>query len=820
VTEELSNHNSKIKYNCPQTFLVAIFLLSSASLSYEINFTRLFSVTQFYHFAFLIVSLAMLGFGTSGAVLALLPKTFRKDIGFLLTIISFLTAISFLSAYLLTNYLPFDSFSIALGWKPIGVLLIQMISLTIPFFFSGLAVVLLISRFSKQANLIYAINLAGSAFGCLFTLLLSRAFGAVGLVVLCTLFAITACLLLFIRKNKFHINPPKFVHVIKIVIPLFILFSLIDLFLRIYSGSSLEFMKLNVSPYKGISYALQYPDAEIIFQEWNAFSRVDLIRSGGIRSLPGYSYLSKTLPPEQDGLFIDGDDLSVVIRGNEFRNVSTYMPTTVAYILRPAADVLILEPRGGLEIVIAHSEGAKTIVTAEPNSLIVEAAHNIYTQDYLVNHLESGRSHLRRSHDQYDVIVISLNSSFRPVRSGAYSLGEDYRYTVESIEEAILRLENNGVLILTRWLQTPPSEFLRTFGIAIEAIEKMGGNAAQKIAAFRSYNTGTLIINRSNFTPSEINLINDFTSQRAFDLVYYPGIKEENVNKYNILPEPYYYQAFTSLIFSDSRDEWYREYPYDVKPPTDDQPFFNQYFKWSQLPLIIAEFGRVWEPFGGAGFVILLLLLILTIILSLSFVFIPTIISVKAQYFEKSHTGKLMYFAAIGLAFMFVEIPMIQHFILFLDNPSYSLTTVLFTLLLFSGIGSRFSKLISINTVFICILVIGTLNLLFLRQAVYFGLGFPLILRILLSVLLLAPIGFFMGMPFPKGIEIIVNMRSELVPWAWGINGTFSVVAGVGAALIAISYGFRAVFIVGSILYMVAWILIRVPAPDFQDHRQ
>jgi hypothetical protein len=819
VIEESTTHLN-IKLQCPRIFLIALFLLSSSSLCYEINITRLFSVTQFYHFAFLIVSLALLGYGTSGAFLAVFPSISKKNLGSLLTLTSFFTAISFLSAYLLTNYLPFDSFSITLGWKPIAVLLLHMVVLTVPFFFSGLSVILLIDNFAKQVNLIYGINLAGSAFGCVIALLLPTIFGAEGLVLICTLFSLIACCLLIISQFKPNSTSTRVIPAIGIITLVMFVICLTDLYLRTYKGTNLDFMNLKISPYKGISYAMLYPGAEIIYQEWNAYSRVDLVRSDGIRSFPGYSYMSNTIPPKQDGLFIDGDDLSPVIKSNEIFTTSSYMPSSIAYILRPAAEVLILEPRGGLEIAIARSEGVQAIVSSEPNSLIVEAAHNIYEQENLVNYLEAGRSYLKRSSDVYDVIVISLNSAFHPVRSGAYSLSEDYRYTIEAFEEALLHLEKEGLLVVTRWLQTPPTEFLKTFGIAIEAIDNIDGSPAHQIAAIRSYNTGTLIIKRGDLTLTEIIAIKDFSSGRAFDLVYYPGIQPGEVNRYNVLPEPYYYQTFTSLLSAHSREAWYRAYPYNVTPPSDDKPFFNQFFKWSQLPSIIAEFGRVWEPFGGAGFVILLLLLFLTMLLSFGFILTPTIISIKFKTFEKRNLGILGYFASIGLAFMFVEIPMIQHFILFLDNPAYSLTTVLFTLLLFSGLGSRASKEISINTAFCCLLLLSLLNIWLLKQVMYYCLGLPLIQRTLITVILLAPTGVFMGMPFPKGIGLLTKSKVNLVPWAWGVNGAFSVVAGVAAALIAISHGFRIVFVIGTALYLVAWVFIRVPGPHYQHRLQ
>jgi hypothetical protein len=642
--------------------------------------------------------------------------------------------------------------------------------------------------------------------------------GAVGLVVLCTFLTLISYFLLAYKQSKANIRSPGYYLVFGLIAFPLLIFSFTEMYLRLSGKDSLDIMRLKVSPYKGISYALQYPGAEIVYQNWNAYSRVDLLRSKGIRSIPGFSYISRELPPDQDGLFIDGSEPSPVFRTEVPDTIISYLPSSIAYELRPNAKTLILEPHGGMEIIIANGKRAREIHSAEPNPLIVDAAQSIYSREYHTNYLESGRSYLKRSQDLYDVVVISLNSSFHPVRSGAYGLGEEYRYTVEAFEDAIYRLDKGGLLVLTRWLQTPPSEWLRTFGIAVDAVERVGGDPAQQIAAFRSYNTGTLLIKNGTFKLADISMIKEFADSRAYDIVYFPGVQEDDVNKNNILQEPVYYQTFTSLLNTESRVEWYQEYPYQVDPPSDDRPFFNQYFKWSQLPQIVAEFGKIWQPFGGAGFIILLIILTLTILLSISLILIPSLIAMKSQWFSSRDFGMLLFFAAIGLAFLFVEIPMIQHFIVFLDNPSYSLTTVLFALLFFSGVGSRFARYLSINASFLGLLIIMLLNIVFLRYFVDIGLGLPLTFRVLMTILMLAPTGFFMGMPFPNSIRLLQDNRGYLIPWAWSINGTFSVVASVAAALLAISYGFRIVLIVGTMIYLFAWLLIRGQDIQIQSH--
>ena len=251
-------------------------------------------------------------------------------------------------------------------------------------------------------------------------------------------------------------------------------------------------MEIRISPYKGIPYALQYPGAEIVNTSWNAFSRVDLIRSKGIRSLPGLSYRYTGMLPEQNGLLIDADDLNPIVlpqSGNEFVD---FMPGALVYKLRPEADAFILEGRGGLDILIGLTQGARHITAVEPNPLIVENAQQIYEQPKVKVFQETGRSYTRRTGQSYDVVVLSLINGYHPVSSGAYSLAEDYRYTVESFRDALAVLKPDGMMLVQRWLQVPPSEWLRSFALAVTALDESGLGFPEEhrgIPELQSWNT-------------------------------------------------------------------------------------------------------------------------------------------------------------------------------------------------------------------------------------------------------------------------------------------------------------------------------------------
>ena len=631
-----------------------LFLISAATLTFEITLTRLFSVAQFYHFAFMIVSIALLGFGASGTALTIFPKLGRNDPRRALGLLGLGTGLSILGAYLLTNQLPFDSFSIAWDPRQVGILVLHYLALATPFFFSGMAVGLLLDVFPESAGGTYAVNLIGSALGCVFAMLTPSLLGAEGTVTLSSGLALLGALISLRNGGKKG-------RTLEASAILLLIFVCLDLGLRTAGRPGLPVMNLHLSPYKGYSYAMQYPQAELIYRRWNAFSRVDVVRSGGIHSIPGLSYRYLEPLPGQDGLIVDGDDLSALLPEGADMSFSSYLPLALPFELQPGANTLILEPRGGLDVLSALALGARQVTAVESNPLIVEAAEHVYNHPHVEVVLEADRTYLRREREQtFDVIILSQTNSYHPVRSGAYSLGEDYRYTVEAFQDALARLAPDGLLSVTRWLQDPPSEGLRTFALGVTALERSAGNPETQIVAFRGYNTLTILVKNGAYTLDELETIRAFSAKRAFDLVYTPDLHPEETNRYNILSESIYYQAFSDLLNAEPRQAFYDSYSFDVRPPTDDHPFFGHYFKWSQTEQIIAELGHTWQPFGGAGYFVILALLALAILMAGLIILLPLALRRPVRENGARHhipiIRPLLYFGSIGLAFLLVEI--------------------------------------------------------------------------------------------------------------------------------------------------------------------
>ncbi len=801
---------------------LGIFLLSMAGLCLEITLTRIFSLAQWYHFAFMAVSIALLGFGASGSFLSLFPDLIKRNLNRRLATLSALLALGILASYLNVNYIPFDSYRIAWDREQILYLAIYYLFLALPFFFSGLAVGALLSAQPEQAGKIYSFNLAGSAVGCVVAVVALPMLGGAGTVMLSALLGALAAIA-FSRSPISNLQS--------------LISSLLALALLFITIRPPFFLEVRLSPYKGLSQALLYPEAEVIFSRWNAFSRVDVIESQGVKSAPGLSLAYPDPLPLQKGLFTDGDNLSPVTRPEKLGFID-YLPVSLPYCLRPKARALIIEPKGGLDVLVALHQGASSVTAVESNPLVIEVAKDAFQDPYRDQRVtvvvENGRSYVRHVGERFDVVQVSLADTYRPVTSGAYSLSENYLYTVEAFVDYLAHLSEGGLLVVSRWLQTPPSESLRAGALAVTALEKAGLPQPElRIVAIRSWSTLLLLVKNGEFTAGEIEAVKSFCRQRQFDLVYYPGIQEAEANRYNAYQEPLYYRAFQDLLFGD-RARFYADYSYDVSPTSDDRPFFFHFFKWSQTPEILQTFGKIWQPFGGSGYFVLVALLILALLASAVLILLPLLfrrrgttpllppdrqirrpgldvrepqsndLAIQAEPGKQLRWRVFAYFAMLGLGYLFVEIPLMQHFILFLGHPIYAFAAVLFAILLFSGLGSMVSPRLPLPRILLALIggiILYPLVLPFVFQLL---LGQSLGIRLLISVLSLAPLGFLMGVPFPKGIEIVGRLAPDLIPWAWGINGCTSVLASILSAMLAISFGFSRVLVGASVAYLAS----------------
>ena len=783
---------------------VGLALLSAAALAFEVTLTRLFSVTQWYHFAFLAVSVALLGYGASGTVLSLVPRWVEGPTARRASAFATLFALSVLVAYLGLNYLPFDSYRIAWEQSQLLYLLLYYLALTAPFLFCGLVTGLLLTARAGHASRLYAANLLGSALGGLLPLVLLPRLGE-GVVLAIAALGLLAAQIFF--REGIPTGSSAALRLRALAVRSALLGSAgLLLVMAVFLPAP---FRLRLSPYKGLSQVLHFPDAELTWQRWNAYSRVDRVESSSIRSAPGLSLAYPGRLPQQDGLFVDGDDLSPVASAEANQDYLDYLPVALPYRLRVGGRALILGPKGGQSVEVALSQGADLVVAVESNRLLVEAAGSVYRDQRVTVVNEEGRHYARSSDEAFDLVHLALGDGYRPVTSGAYSLGERYDLTVDAFEDYWGRLRPGGLLAIERWMQLPPSELLRAGAIAVEALRRVGvGEPEAQLAVVRDWQVGLILVKNGAYTEEELAIIREFSRARSLDLVALPGLAEAEANRYNLLDEPVYYQAFRRLL--DAPQELYAGQSYDVSPPTDDRPFFFHFFKWSQTRAVLQQLGKVWLPWGGSGYFVLVALLAVAIFTSAVLIALPLAFSRQREGVRKGFRGRtLAYFGLLGLGFLFVEIPLMQRFILFLGQPVYAFAGVAASILFFSGLGSLAAPRLSPTRTLPLLVVVIPLYPLGLAYIFDAFMGAPLGLRMLATILCLAPLGFFMGTPFPGGLAWLREHAPGMIPWAWAVNGCLSVIASVLAAMIALSAGFSWVLAAGALAYAGAWFASR-----------
>ncbi len=774
---------------------VGIVLISAGSLTFEVGLTRLFAIQQFHHFAFVVVSLAVLGFAASGLILSLR----RRPVSFPLLAVAFALATAF--SYLTMNFLPFDSYSIAWDFRQVWILLLYFSVAGAPFLLSGWAVGACMATAGAEAHRPYAANLAGSALGVPLALIATACFGEESTIILAILLGLLAGIAFSLdKKTRFVLAAIALVVLVGFYTP--------------------QFLALQLSPYKPLSIARLAPDAQISLSKSSASARVNVVESSSIHVLPGLSLNAPILPPRQAGLFIDGDGPipinALSPESAQAVDIAAYMPPSLAYELRPHANVLVLTPGAGLDLLIALASNTSAVTTAFGEPLVRDILTNEYADfsEHLLFHPKlsvfsgSSRSLLRRTDEEFDVIIFALSQGFRPVTSGAFSLSENYALTTESFRDAFRRLNEHGLLVITRWLGTPASESARAWSTLLEALREEDANGLiKRLIAYRGMRTATIIAARKPFSQTELESIRQFLDRNGFDPIYLPDLQPWELNRYNRLPDDIYHEIYLAVL--ETPEATFEAYDFNLRPPTDDKPFFYHFFRWRQTPEVLASLGLTWQPFGGSGYLVLLALLALMLVLAAPMIVLPAWIARRRRQRNTLPANQAMlYFACLGAGYLLVEIPLIQRLALPLERPVFALAVTLFTLLLFSGIGSYFSPRFTLRRSLLVLVGVLIATNISLPGIIPISLTWPLGVRVIVFAAALIPCGVFMGIPFASGLRILNESSPGSTPWAWAVNGAVSGLSGVAAALIALDAGFSFAFYVGALAYFGAWLSV------------
>jgi hypothetical protein len=793
--------------------LLTIVLISGAALAYEVLLMRLLSILQWHHFAYMIISLALLGYGVSGTFLCFAQQRLVKSFAhsFIVNIVLF--GVSTVACFQAAQQISFNAEEVL--WDPPKLLRLFAIYLllALPFFFVANALALSLIRFRDQVSRVYAFDLIGAGLGSLSIVVLTfvlhplPALMVLGILVMVSV-AVAAWELSIAARIKVTAGALLGALVLAVVV---------------------DHVDLTISPYKGLSQTLRIAGTKVVATRSSPLGYLSVLESEQVplRHAPGLSITASVEPPPQVAIFTDADNMTVITEDAGERSAFAYlddMTSALPYHLNSPGHALILGSGGGADIQQARYHGVPRISAVELNPQLVDIVRDRYRdfsndilgQDGVELHLSEARGFVSRSRDRYGLIQLALLDSFAASSAGLYALNESYLYTVEALRVYLRHLEPGGYLAITRWIKLPPRDTLKLFATAIEALQRENeAHPDRRLLLIRSWQTSTLLIKNGLIGDEEITALKTFAADRAFDVAWYPGIKEAEVNRYNVLRQPYYYGAAMALL-GPKRSAFLHNYKYDIRPTFDDRPYFFHFFKWRVFSEIMALRGRGGMPLLEIGYLVLVATLFKAVIASVVLIVLPL------TYLRRQNTSisqdrvstprVLWYFFAIGLGFLFVEIGFIQQFILLLHHPVYAVSVTLTSFLVFAGAGSAVTqrtvqggghrRVARYAIIGIALFAMGYTWLL--GPLFEHLIALPMAFKVIVSVLLIAPLAFCMGMPFPLGLSRLSTAASHLVPWAWGVNGCASVISAVLATLCAIHFGFAVVITLAVLLYISA----------------
>lgn len=787
---------------------IAVGLVSFASLLLELAMTRLFSVVLFYHFAFFAISVALLGLG-SGGVFAHVRREWLSRFGIrtLGTWIGCLNSIFILLALEVVLHTPV---ALEVNGRNFAKLTLIYVVVAVPFFLTGLLFSVLFARSSARISVLYGADLTGGACACLAVVPLLNLVGAPNaLLFACVAMAVAAAIWAESGKGR--------------VLALVLAGILAALMAGNFSGKWIDVVYA-----KGIFRDPQWME----FAKWNAISRIEVNRQDGARYIVIDADATSAVMNVDPALWDRNQDSNPTPvhtglpaqSGFNWKKSLMAAAPSVANVLRPHGDFAIIGPGGGVDVLRAVANGSPSVTGIEINPTIVNSvmrgryagySYHLYDLPQVHIHLQDGRSYIRGTKETYDVVEMTLVDTWASTAAGAFALSENNLYTVEAFREYFHHLKPDGIIAVTRWEFKQPREALRVVSQAIKALHQNGVADPREnfiIVADGGLNEDgrpvLVLAKKTPFTPAEQSAVIQHLKENPNLVWLNPPAKYSGMQTL-----PAAAGAFQELIQSNDPQGFARTYAYNVTPVTDGAPFFFFTFKTGYVVRnIIAGTGRGMDWRFNLGLVVLAMLLVISTAAVMAFLVLPLLLHREIGS-RPAKLSALLYFVAIGLGYILVEISLIQRFVLFLGHPTYALTVVVFLLLLSSGAGSFSTRRSSVGLIVGAIVALVLLNVLLLPWVLSAAVGLGFAVKLIISGLLLAPLGFLMGMPFPTGLKLLSQSGNATVEWAWAMNAAASVLGSVAAMVIAIHFGLTATLSCAALAYALALLWSRRLAP-------
>ena len=676
-------------------------------------------------------------------------------------------------------------------------LFVTYVFAVLPYFFAGWILGSLFRDYVKYIHVLYFADLTGSAIGCLAFLAGMRPLGAVVLI-------FTTCLVVGIPFVVRNIKAPR--RIAGLIGAVLLVILLIPAHEKINRKILPESTKAFVTLFD----KLEDGDERIWeFSEWNAISRIDV--AGHTQGKEKWIFIDGSA---WTGLGLEGDETVTPYEKEDWPPLIEHMAPY--FFLDEPEHVLVIGSGGGGDIWTALRGGARNVDAIEINPTTYRvlrdeyraASYEIAYRPGVETFNEEGRSFIRRANKQYDVIMLHGIDTFAALNAGAYVLSENYLYTVEAIKDYVSHLTDDGYLCINRWYH--PAELPRLFNVCLEALYELGIENPERNIVFHSRRSGTILVRKSAFEDKEVTEYREYIegidenfpgrfSGRKMEFIYPLDKYDEHSSIARTIAR------YAGHRKAGTQEEYLMDLPIKISPVYDDSPFFFHYDRFRDFLKVGGEKTTKERIRGNwASFTIFMLIGFASISVLL-FMFIPLM---RVDRGDVPRFGShLIFFACLGVSFIFVEIALMQRFTLLLGHPSRSLSLVLASLLFFAGVGSYLAASPRIElgkTLIALVLLIGITAYLY-PIMIHVALPWSLFSRGLVTVSLVAPLGILMGMPFPTGLRLVSRWGESAVPWMWGVNGGMTVLGSVVAILVAIHLGFTVVLLIAAFGYALAW---------------
>lgn len=778
--------------------IAAMFLISIAMLGIQIGWTRIFSFLIWYHFAFLVISTAMLGFTVGGLVLNLKPQLLERRRAELLFPSAFGFCITSAVALLIVCNLPFDG-GVLDSLPNFGLFLVLMLVVSIGFTSAGLFTSAMIARRPGGVARIYAANMLGSGIGCALAVpLLDHLLPASTVLVFALIAWLAMALLIPLTQRRVRGVAAAVVSLIAIGAGLLASFD--PLAAPFYMDSTKAFPN--------------WSKQRIIARLSNSLSTVDVFKAEELTGLWGLSdlhYAANTSGrpfPDRVGFRIDGWALTFGYHVSSGDIVSEpvfdYLPATLAYDVATPESALVIGAGGGIDVICALRRGVRAITAVEINAITMnmslamsEFNGRIFQRPGVEPVIAEGRAFVAASGARrWDLIQLSGVDTLAASQAGAFTLAESYLYTREAFGSYLRHLNPGGVLTLTRWMSDPPRQTLRVITIADAALRELGvTDTASHIMLITDVREGfsVFLISTTPFTEAQSRQALAASHAKGFTPLALP---------YQRLSEPP--NVYEALLAMPDMAGFVRDYPFDISVTTDDEPFFFEHTKWKnawKYP------DRIFDRFNGH--LILIATALVVALLGFVFILVPARYGLTPQARDRGHSRTLAYFACLGSGYVLVEMVLVQKLTLYLGNPSYALAVVLCGMLVFSGLGSLLWSKSSARAFGVAVPALAVAVALVgyrfgLDPCLGASLAQPTAVRVVLALALLGVPATLMGMPFPAAVAALGDAKRGLVVRGWVINGYCSVLGSCLAMILSISFGFHLVLLTGAAIYGLA----------------